>query len=108
LNRPRGRPARNESRSRDRSVDTNRTPLEGLLGLLEDLHHAVALGGREGPGLHEEDEVADPDLVRLVVSLDPLGPPDDLAVERVLDAVLDLDHHGLVHLVAHDVAATRL
>jgi hypothetical protein len=42
------------------------------------------------------------------VRLDPLRAADDLAVQGVLDAVLDLDHHGLVHLVADDVAAAGL
>jgi hypothetical protein len=42
------------------------------------------------------------------VSLDLGGTADDLAVQRVLHAVFDLDDDGLVHLVARDVAATRL
>src|SRR6476620_11771890 len=80
----------------------------GLLGLLEDLHHAPALGGREGTGLHDRDAVADAGSVVLVVGLDLAGAPQDLAVERVLHAVLDLDHDGLVHLVAHHVALAGL
>ena len=44
----------------------------------------------------------------LVVNLDLLVLAHDLAVEGVLDAVLDLDDNGLVHLVADDVAATDL
>ena len=40
--------------------------------------------------------------------LDLRGAADDLAVKRVLHAVLDLDHDGLVHLVADDVATTGL
>src|SRR6476660_6694121 len=79
-----------------------------LLGALEDLHHAPALGGRERAGLHDQDAVADTGRVGLVVRLDLVAATHDLAVERVLDAVLDLDHDGLVHLVADDIATTRL
>src|SRR4051795_601507 len=72
-----------------------------LLGLLEDLHDAPALGGRQRTGLHDLDPVADAALVLLVVRLELARAPHDLAVERVLDPVLDKDNHGLVHLVAH-------
>ena len=41
--------------------------------------------------LHDEDEIADTALVVLVVNLDLLVLAHDLAVEGVLDAVLDLD-----------------
>ena len=78
------------------------------LRLFEDLHNAPALGGRQRAGLHDEDEIADAALVVLVVNLDLLVLAHDLAVEGVLDAVLDLDDNGLVHLVADDVAATDL
>src|SRR5690606_4469480 len=43
-----------------------------------------------------------------VVHLALLGAADDLAVQRVLHAVFDLNDDGLVHLVADDVAALRL
>src|SRR5262245_31020332 len=71
-----------------------------LLGLLEDLDDPPALGGRQRPGLHQEHSVADPALVDLVVSLELAGPAQDLAVQRVLDAVLYDNDDGLVHLVA--------
>src|SRR6478672_2522080 len=83
-------------------------PNRELLGLLEDLHQAPALGGAERAGLHDEDAVADSGGVGLVVRLDLAGAADDLAVEGVLDAVLDLDDNGLVHLVAHHVALAGL
>src|SRR5829696_4312141 len=79
-----------------------------LLGLLEDLDDAPALRRGERAGLHDEHAVADTGGVLLVVGLDLAGTADDLAVERVLDAVLDLDHDGLVHLVANQVAPTGL
>ena len=44
----------------------------------------------------------------VVVRLDLRGPPDRLAVSRVLDPVLDLDRDRLVHLVADDVTLAGL
>src|SRR4051812_15701240 len=79
-----------------------------LLRLLDDLHHAPALGRAERAGLHQEHTVADSTGVGLVVCLEPGGTTQHLAVERVLDAVLDRDHDGLVHLVADDQAFTDL
>src|SRR5690606_14476461 len=80
----------------------------GLLGLFDDLDQAPALGSAQRAGLTDDDEVADARRVGLVVHLALLGAADDLAVQRVLHAVLDLDDDGLVHLVADDVAALRL
>ena len=48
--------------------------------------------------------LADAGVTVLVVGLDLLGGPDDLAVERVALARFQLDHDGLLHLVAHHVA----
>src|SRR6476619_7626970 len=79
-----------------------------LLGLLEGLHDAPALGGAERAGLHDQDAVADATRVLLVVGLQLRRTTHDLAVEGVLDTVLDGDDHGLVHLVAHDQALTDL
>src|SRR6478609_2719868 len=79
-----------------------------LLGLLEDLDQTPPLGGGQRPRLHDQHEVAHARRALLVVRLDLAGASDDLAVERVLDPVLDLDHDGLVHLVAHDIAPARL
>src|ERR687895_85386 len=67
-----------------------------------------ALGGRQRAGLHQPDAVADAGRVGLVVRLDLARPADDLRVQRVLHAVLELDHDGLVHLVGHDQALTDL
>src|SRR6476660_6678815 len=80
----------------------------GLLGLLEDLHDAPTLRCGQRTRLHEQDPVADAALVLLVVRLQLAGAAHDLAVQRVLDAVLDGHDHGLVHLVADDQALTDL
>src|SRR5699024_4098676 len=69
---------------------------------------APPLGSAQRPGLHDDDQVAHARRAQLVVRLDLARAPDDLAVERVLDPVLDLDHDGLLHLVADHVAAARL
>src|SRR5471030_986645 len=79
-----------------------------LLGLLEDFDQAPALGSAEWTGLVDQNEVADTGRVLLVVRLDLGGAADDLAVQRVLNAILDLDNDGLLHLVARDVTATDL
>src|SRR5690349_164662 len=79
-----------------------------LLRLLDDLHHAPALGRAERAGLHQEHTVADAALVGLVMGLEARRAAQHLAVERVLDAVLDGDDHGLVHLVADDQALADL
>jgi len=42
------------------------------------------------------------------VGLELVRAADDLAVERVLHAVLDRDHYGLVHLVADHQTLTGL
>src|SRR5690554_5217946 len=65
-----------------------------LLRLLQDLHHAPALGRAQRAGLHDQDAVADAGGVGLVVRLDLAALAQDLAVERVLDAVLDDDDDG--------------
>src|SRR5690606_9126335 len=54
------------------------------------------------------DDVADAELVRLVVSQVALRDGHDLPVERVLEAPLDVDGHGLVGLVRRDAALHRL
>src|SRR3954447_7650944 len=79
-----------------------------LLGLLQDLDQPPPLGGRQRPGLHDLHPVADAGDVLLVVGLQLAGAPDDLAVEAVLHAVLDLDDDGLLHLVADHQALTDL
>src|SRR5919107_5033536 len=74
-----------------------------LLGLLDDLGDPPALGGRQGPGLGQPDQVARAGAVLLVVGLEPGRPPDRLLVQAVLADVLHLDDHRLVHLVGdHD------
>src|SRR4051812_9780648 len=78
------------------------------LGLFEDLHDPPPLGGGQRTGLHHQNPVADSARVLLVVHLQLPRTADDLAVQRVLDAVLDLDHDGLVHLVADHQALADL
>src|SRR5882672_6425902 len=65
--------------------------LRASFRFLNDLNHAPALGSRQRPGLHEQDAVADAAGVGLVVGLEVAGTADDLAVQRVLDTVLDDD-----------------
>src|SRR5215203_1841813 len=60
-----------------------------LLGLLEDLDDAPALGRGQRPGLHQENAVTDTRSVLLVVRLELVGTADDLAVQRVLHTVLN-------------------
>src|SRR5437868_3905755 len=79
-----------------------------LLGLFEDLHDPPPLGGGQRAGLHHQHPVAGAARVLLVVRLQLPGTAQDLAVQRVLDPVLDLDDHGLVHLVADHQALTDL
>src|SRR5215210_920961 len=79
-----------------------------LLGLLQDLDQPPPLGGRQRPGLHDLHPVADARDPLLVVRLELARAPDDLAVQAVLHAVLDLDDDRLVHLVADDEALSDL
>src|SRR4051812_10704273 len=74
---------------RELSVRPGSVQAAVLLGLLEDLDDAPALGGGQRPGLHEEDAVADAGGVLLVVRLQLAGPAQGLLVQRVLHAVLD-------------------
>src|SRR3954470_9510353 len=83
-------------------------PRTGLLGLLDDLDQPPPLGGRRGPGLHDLHAVADAGDPLLVVRLQLARTADDLAVQAVLHAVLDLDDDGLLHLVADDEALADL
>src|SRR5690348_2035276 len=93
--------------SRDSCWITSLSP-QPSLGLLEDLHDAPALGRRQRTGLHDQDAVADAAGVLLVVRLELRRTPHDLAVQRVLHAVLDGHDHGLVHLVADHEALADL
>src|SRR5512145_667173 len=82
--------------------------LSWSLGLFEDLDQTPPLGRGARSGLHHPDAVADAGLVGLVVRLESLGLRHDLAVQRVLDPLLDGHDHGLVHLVGHDDALAHL
>src|SRR5438477_3541723 len=90
------------------SVHSGPSLTKRSLGLFEDLHDAPALGGRQRTGLHEQHPVADAARVLLVVRLQLAGTAQHLAVQRVLDPVLDRHHDGLVHLVADDEALPDL
>src|SRR5690606_14914835 len=79
-----------------------------LLRLLQNLHDAPALGRGQRTGLHQKNAVTDASGVLLVVRLELAGAADDLAVQRVLDPVLDGDDDGLVHLVADHEALAGL
>src|SRR3954464_2403744 len=79
-----------------------------LLRLLDDLDQPPPLGGRRRPGLHDLHAVADAGDPLLVVRLQLARTADDLAVQAVLHAVLDLDDDGLLHLVADDEALADL
>src|SRR3954470_10255979 len=78
------------------------------LGLLDHRDQPPPLGGGGRPGLHDLHPVADARDVLFVVGLELARAPDDLAVEAVLHAVLDLDDDGLLHLVADHQALADL
>src|SRR5262249_9226825 len=63
--------------------------------------HRPALQSRDRPVLLDPDNVADRELVVLVVRVVVLGAPHRLLQERMGEAALDADDHGLVLLVAH-------
>ena len=69
----------------------------------QDSHEAPTLRRRQRAGLHQRHAIADAGVPVLVVGLDLLRGPNDLAVQRVHLAVFELDHDGLLHLVADDV-----
>src|SRR5437870_3206321 len=72
------------------------------LGLLHDLDHPPPLGLRKGPRLHDPNGVPHPGAEGVVVGLEPGGPPDDLAVQRMTDLAGDPHDHGLLHGVGDD------
>src|SRR5262249_11327694 len=71
----------NDKRPRPRSRASH--VARELLGLFQHLDETPPLGGRRRAGLHQRDAVADAGDAVLVVRLDLLGRPDDLAVQRV-------------------------
>src|SRR5690606_3917043 len=73
----------------------------GPLGarLLDQARHDPALALADRTAGRDLDDVAHAVLVGLVVGQVPLRDGNDLAVERVLEAPLDVDGHGLVGLV---------
>src|SRR5512139_1041779 len=67
--------------------------------LFQDLAHPPALVFRQRSGFDDQHLVADGTLVTLVVCLAGHTPLDIFFIGRVLDDVVHLDHHRLVHLV---------
>src|SRR6185369_4582527 len=64
-------------------------------------HHFPALVLRDRTALADVDHVADLAHIRLVMRLEALRAADELLIDRVHDAALDRDDHGLRVLVAH-------
>src|SRR5262249_27000582 len=62
--------------------------------------HRPALEPRDRPMLLDPHDVADRELVLLVMRMVFLGPPDRLLEERMGEAAFDPDNHRLVLLVA--------
>jgi len=54
-------------------------PASAPLGLFEDLHDTPPLGGRQRPGLHQQNPVTDAARVLLVVHLELAGTTQNLA-----------------------------
>src|SRR5207244_5433384 len=66
----------------------------------QDLADPPALLLRQGPGLLDQDAVADPALVGLVVRLQPLRRPDDTLVLRMAVHALGPYDERLLHCIA--------
>src|SRR3546814_7098852 len=79
-----------------------------LLCVAVALGQGPALWGRQRTVLQGQVPVSDAALVLLVVHLELAVAAHDLAVEGVLDTVLDSHDNGLVHLVADDDAFADL
>src|SRR5690606_32028886 len=79
-----------------------------LAGLLQDVLDPPTLLARERPGLHDPHHVTHGADVLLVVGFIALGPLDDLLIESMGELAGHLDHHRLVHLVAHHYPDTGL
>src|SRR6516162_3692227 len=69
----------------------------GARSLRQYLADAPALESRQRPGFDDRHFVALAALAAFVVGHDPLLPAYALAVGWMLEQVIDLDHHGLVH-----------
>src|SRR6476646_3137190 len=92
----------------DRAARYTRTSRSRLLCLLENLDDSPPLGGGQRPGLHDQYPVSDRHRVGRVMRLELVRAADHLAVQGVLNPILDGHDHGLVHLVAHDPALAGL
>src|SRR5436309_15103451 len=82
-------------------------PLRSRRRLLENLPDPPTLLLGQGPRLLDQHAVADLARIGLIVSLELLRPPHDPFVAGVAVDVLDQDHAGLGHLVAHHHAFSR-
>src|SRR5690606_12146456 len=76
--------------------------------LLDQARHDEAFAPADGSAGGDLDDVANVVLVAFVVREVTLRDGDDLAVQRVLEAPLDVDGHRLVRLVADDEALHAL
>src|SRR5215468_8281897 len=74
----------------------------------QNLADPPALLLRHRPRLLDEDAIADPTLVILVVRLQLLRHPDDSLISRMPEHALDLDDPRLLHRVRDDHALTVL
>src|SRR5262245_34030330 len=75
-----------------------------LGGALDDARHRPALAPAERPGFRDRHLVADLRVVLLVVREELRRALLGLAVDAVLHAPLDGNHHALLHAVADDHA----
>src|SRR6476660_3151660 len=94
--------------SLDRSARYTRTSRSRLLCLLENLDDSPPLGGGQRPSLHDQYPVSDRHRVGRVMHLELVRAAHHLAVQGVLNPILDGHDHGLIHLVAHDPALAGL
>src|SRR5690606_17054350 len=108
-------PKRARKNGKDRSLPffMTRRPRPPARCCLDDAHrfdqshHAPGLRARDGTAFRDFDGVAFVVLVRLVVTYVLRRTNVDLAIDGVLDAAFDQNDHGLVHLVADDLADQR-
>ena len=65
----------------------------------KEIHCIRVLGGSK----RKYGNIGDATLVVLVVCLQLVGPLHGLFVQRMLHAILDCNHNGLVHLIGDDL-----
>jgi hypothetical protein len=78
-----------------------------LLILLAALNHFddfPALGFAEWACLSDANNIPDVTLIGLVVGVEFVGFPNDLAIEGMRFQIIYRDNHSLIHLIAHHAA----